>query len=383
MPGVPIDLHVPDLRALHERRSEKWSGLPADVLASTVAEMDFPLAEPVAAALEAAIRRGDTGYVPKRSPEVGDSLARFARRRMDWTIDPEQVTLVSDVMVGLVALCRELTRGGGAIAFATPAYPPFLVELELPGVSVFRLPLTAAGGHDLERLSAAIAEGVRVLVVASPHNPTGRVFSQAELAAVAELCAERGVWVLADEIHAPLTLPGAVHTPWLEVSAAAREYGIALTSASKAFNLAAFKTAFVVTASASARAVVERLPPTSDHVGLFGVIAAEAAFDSAEEWLDAVLAQLDVNRRVVGEQLAQLLPGVHFNPPQATYLAWLDCGELGLGDDPAEAFLRRGRVALSRGLDYGSQGAAHVRLNFGTSPSLVAEMVTRMRMSLR
>jgi cysteine-S-conjugate beta-lyase len=190
------------------------------------------------------------------------------------------------------------------------------------------------------------------------------------------------VWVLADEIHAPLTLSGAVHTPWLEASSAARECGIALTSASKAFNLAAFKTAFIVTASPAARSVVERLPPTSDHVGLFGVIAAQAAFDSGDEWLDAVLAQLDVNRRVLGQELAQHLPGVHFNPPQATYLAWLDCGELGLGDDPAETFLRRGRVALSRGLSYGSQGAAHVRLNFGTSPSMVTEMVARMRMSL-
>ncbi len=216
-----------------------------------------------------------------------------------------------------------------------------------------------------------------MLVLANPHNPTGRVPSHQELAELAERCAERGIWVLADEIHAPLTLAGARHTPWLEVSDAAREYGIALTSASKAFNLAGLKAALVVTASERARAAVTRLPPLSDRAGLLGVVAGEAAFDAGDEWLDAVLAQLDANRAQLAAALGAL-PGIACTPPDATYLAWLDCRALGLGDEPAETFLARGRVALSRGLDYGPPGAGHVRLNFATSPELLAETVRRI-----
>lgn len=154
---------------------------------------------------------------------------------------------------------------------------------------------------------------------------------------------------------------------------------MALTSASKAFNVAGLKAALAVTASGPARDAVRRLPPLSERAGLLGVVAAEAAFIDGDPWLDAVLAQLDANRALLSDRLGAELPAVAWTPPQATYLAWLDCRALGLGEDPAATFLTRGRVALSRGLDYGRTGAGFVRLNFGTSPELVAEMVRRMR----
>jgi cysteine-S-conjugate beta-lyase len=184
--------------------------------------------------------------------------------------------------------------------------------------------------------------------------------------------------VLADEIHAPLVLPGATHTPWLEVSDAARAHGVALTSASKAFNVAGLKAAVAVTASGRARDAVGRLPALDERAGLLGVVAAEAAFADGDPWLDAVLARLAANRSLLAELLAGELPVMAWTPPQATYLAWLDCRALGLGDDPAAAFRARGRVALSPGLEYGSPGAGFVRLNFGTSPELVTEAVRRM-----
>jgi cysteine-S-conjugate beta-lyase len=221
-----------------------------------------------------------------------------------------------------------------------------------------------------------------VLVLASPHNPTGHVSTLGELAAIAERCAEHGAWVLADEIHAPLTLPGATFTAWLEVSDAAREIGVSLTSASKAFNVAGLKSALVVTASEHSRDLVTGLGAQHDHSGLLGAIAAEAAFRDGDPWLDAVLQQLDANRAWLASELPARLPEIGWRPPQATYLAWLDCSGLGLGDESAEVFLRRGRVALSRGLDYGPEGAAHIRLNFATSPEHLNETLTRMRAAL-
>jgi cystathionine beta-lyase len=373
-----IDLTVPPLAELEARRSEKWTGHGPGVLSSTIAEMDFPTAPPVAEALRAAVDRGDLGYASAAIPELADAFAGFARRRLGWTVDPDAVTLVPDVMVGIEALATALAGDARRVAFASPAYPPFFANPPRIGLQVRPVPLRADGALDLDALDAELAGGTRIFLLANPHNPTGRVLPRDELAAIAETCAAHDAWVLADEIHAPLVLPGAVHTPWLEVSDAARERGVSLISASKAFNLAGLKAALLVTASDRAADLVARLPPQSDHAGLLGVLGAEAAFRDGDPWLDAVLAQLDDNRRLLRERLDLELPEVLWTPPEGTYLAWLDCRALGLGDDPSAAFLERGRVALGTGPRYGAEGAGFVRLNFGTSPELVTETVRRM-----
>lgn len=373
-----VDLRVPDLATLHQRRSEKWSGHQPDVLASTVAEMDFPLAPEITAALHEAIDRHDLGYTPPADTGLPTAFASFARRRLDWAVDPDQITLVPDVMAGLIELSRALVAPGEQVAFFTPAYPPFFDELPQAGVKLAQLPLTAGGEADLDTLEASFAGGVRILVLTNPHNPTGQIVPQPVLEQIADLCVGYAAWVLADEIHAPLVLEGATYTPWLEVSDAARECGIALTSASKAFNVAGLKAALVITASDRARDVVRRLPLLTDRVGLLGVIAAEAAFLHGDGWLDAVRKQLAVNRRLLGQLLEAQLPDITWRPPEASYVAWLDCRALSLGDDPAATFLDRGRIALSRGLDYGREGAGFVRLNFGTSPEHVTDAIMRM-----
>lgn len=359
------------------RRSEKWADQRSGVLASTVAEMDFEVAEPVSAALRGALDRHDLGYTPSKVPALADAFAGFAARRMGWTVDPGQVVPVTDVMVGVASLCRALSEPGGVVAFASPNYPPFFSELPREGVSLREVGLEPDGALDLGGLRSALAAGARVLVLTSPHNPTGRVFPRAELQAIAEVCAEHDTWVIADEIHAPLILSGATHTPWLEVSDAARERGISLTSASKAFNLAGLKCALAVTASPRSRDGLARLGDQTDHVGLLGVIAAEAAFTHGDSWLDALLAQLHANRSLLLGRLAGELPQIRCTPPQASFIAWLDCHELGLGEDPAATFLRHG-VALSPGLAYGRAGAGFARLNFGTGPELLGEILDRM-----
>lgn len=371
-----IDLHVPALAELHARRSLRWAAHPPDVLVATIAEMDFPLAAPISAALRAAIDRSDLGYTPPAPPRLREAFAGFAARRLGWRVDPEQVSLAPDVMAAVIELCRALAAPGGTVGVATPAYPPFLTELAGAGVRLRMLPLREDGTIDPAGLDA-----LSVLVLVNPHNPTGRIAPRAELTALAEDCAERGIWVIADEIHAPLAPPGVVPA-WLEVSDAARERGIALTSASKAFNVAGLKAALVVTASAAARDVVARLPDLAERAGLLGVLAAEAAFADGDAWLDAVLARVAANRAVLTAALAADLPEVRWSPPGATYLAWLDCRALGLGDDPAARFLARGRVALSHGPAYGPPGAGFARMTLATSPGMVREAVRRMAASL-
>jgi cystathionine beta-lyase len=201
---------------------------------------------------------------------------------------------------------------------------------------------------------------------------------------VAELAATHGVTVISDEVHAPMTMAGAVHVPFLSASDAAAENGAALVSASKAWNLAGLKCAAIVSASDSmdarlARDLPKHLPY---HAGHFGVLANVAAFEQGDEWLDALVLHLERNRAALAALLDEYLPSVGYRPPEAGYLAWLDCRALGLGDDPAEAFLERGRVALSPGPPFGPGGAGHARLNFGTSSALLEEAVRRMSTAL-
>jgi cystathionine beta-lyase len=370
------------LQRLRHRRSVKWARYPDDVLPAWVAEMDFPLAEPVREALANAVELGDCGYAWPERIGLGEAFADFAARRWSWEVDPTAVSPSPDVVGAIVALLGAIARPGDPVVINTPVYHPFFGVIEQLGCELAEAPLVE-GRLDPEAIERRFAAGARALILCSPHNPSGGVPSQEELAAIAAAAERHGAWVLADEIHAPLALPGATHVPFLTVSAAAAERGIALCSASKAFNLAGLHCAQIVTASASAAAVVAGLPFGATHCGHLGAIASVAAFERGDPWLDSVIAVLDHNRSLLAELLAERLPEAGYEPPRAGYLAWLDLRPYGLGDDPSEPLLERGRVALSPGPQFGPQGAGFVRLNFGTSPALLEEIVVRMATAVR
>jgi cystathionine beta-lyase len=272
---------------------------------------------------------------------------------------------------------RALTDPGDRVILSTPVYHPFFALIEELGCELAEAPLRD-GELDVEAVERRFAEGARTLILCSPHNPAGSVPSAEQLTALAEAAERHGAWILADEIHAPLTLPGADHTPFLTVSEAAAECGISFCSASKAFNLAGLQCAQIVTASERAAAVIEGLPFGATHCGHLGAIASAAAFRSGHAWLDEVIAVLDHNRRLLGELLAAHLPEAGYVEPGAGYLAWIDLRAYGLGEDPSERLLEDGGVALSPGPQFGPQGSGFVRLNYGTSPALLEQIVGRM-----
>jgi cystathionine beta-lyase len=207
------------------------------------------------------------------------------------------------------------------------------------------------------------------------------VHTAEELAAVAALADRYGVRVVADEIHAPLTAGGVDFVPYLSVPGA--ESGLSLMSASKAWNLAGLKAALAVAGPAAA-ADLALLPEEVGHgPSHVGVLAHTAALRDGTAWLDALLTGLDANRRLLTTLLADHLPDIAHRPGEGTYLAWLDCRALGLGDDPAQIFLERGRVALSAGPHFGTGGTGHVRLNLATSPEILTEAVRRMASAVR
>lgn len=368
------------LDELRERTSAKWRVHPRDVLPLWVAEMDVPLAGPVVRALTEAIAQGDTGYA--EGTAYAEALDGFARKRWGWEgVVAERTMTVADVMTGVVEVLKVVTGPGDAVVVNCPAYPPFYAFVEHMDRSVVEAPLGAGHRIDFAALEAAFRQAVAggrraAYLLCSPHNPTGTVHTALELASVAELARAHGVRVVADEIHAPLVLPGAEFVPYLSLPGA--DDAFSLMSASKAWHLAGLKAALAI-AGPGAAEDLGRIPWEVSHgPSHLGVIAHSAALRHCGEWLDSVLAGIDDNRRLLAALLAEQVPQVRCRQPEGTYLAWLDCRALGLGDDPAAAFLEHGRVALTSGTAFGTGGAGHVRLNLATSPEILTEAVRRM-----
>ena len=372
------------LEQLRSRTSAKWRRHPPEVLPLFVAEMDVVLAPAIVEAVSAAVRTGDTGYAYGSS--YAEALADFAAQRWGWRFDVEATASVADVMRGVVALLGLLTGPGDAVVLNSPVYHPFYRYLAGMGRRVVEAPLGSDLRIDLRSLDAALADAAAggrrcVLLLCNPHNPTGTVHTRTELVAAGELAARHGARVLVDEIHAPLVYAPAEHVPYLSLAVGANAF--ALLSASKGWNLAGLKAAVAVAGELAVEELASLPAEVSHGASQIGVIAHVAALRGGGPWLDALLDALDANRAALGELLAAALPGVRYRPPEGTYLAWLDCRDLGLGEDPAAAFLQRGRVALSPGPDFGTGGGGHARLNFATSPEILAEAVARMAASVR
>ena len=368
------DLTLEDLR---RRTSVKWREYDPDVLPLWVAEMDVRLAEPIARAVTQAVAEGDTGY--PHGSGYAEAFAAFAAGRWSWdAVDPDRTALVADVMTGIVEAIGLVSEPGDPVVVNPPVYPPFFGFIEHANREVVEALLGDDGRLDLDSLEAAFihagASGRPVTyLLCNPQNPTAVVHTADELAGVAALAQTYGVRVVADEIHAPLVAQGFV--PYLSVPGTSDAFS--LVSATKAWNLAGLKAALLV-AGERATADLERLSwVVADGPSHFGDLAHTTAFREGGPWLDALHADLAANRVLLAELLATHLPGARWAEGPATFLAWIDCRQLGLGDDPAAAFLERGRVAVNSGLPF-RNGAGHVRLNFGTTPEVLTEALERM-----
>lgn len=370
---------------LRRRQSAKWKVYGDDVLPAWVAEMDFPIAEPIRRVLRAAIDDHDAGYADPRG--LGGATAPWAKETWGWELSPKDVHVVADVVTGIAEVLSVATAPGDQVLIESPVYRPFATTPAQLGRRVVTAPLLLEDGAyqpDLEAIERAYAGGARAHLLCSPHNPSGMTYSPAQLARIAELADHHGVLIISDEIHAPLLLPGGAHHPFPTVSAAAARCSIVMTSASKSWNLAGLKAAMMIACGERGRAELRKLPEALPyHAGHLGVLATRAALGEGQAWLASVQQILTRNRALLGELLAEHLPAVKWIPQRAGYLSWLDCRALGLGDDPARAFLSRGKVALSSGPMFGVEGAGFARLNIACPRGLLEEAVRRMAAALR
>lgn len=372
-----LDHTVDELRRDHT--SIKWRAYPDDVLPLWVAEMDAAPCDAVLAAVTDAMRRGDTGYAGTGT--YAAAFTSFADAQWGWGPHPRATIQVTDVLTGIARLIELFTAVGGPVVVSSPTYNAFYIVIDSVGRRVVDAPLTEEGRLDLDALADAFrrvtADGSpAAYLLSNPHNPTGTVHSADELARLATLAGEHGVRVISDEIHAPLVYATSTFTPYLTVPGA--EAGVTVTAASKAWNLAGLKAGLLVPGAAALPDVKRLHPFVTMGASHLGTIAQSAAWASGRDWLARLVTELDDNRRLLADLVTEQLPGVRMVVPEATYLAWLDCRALGLGDDPAEVFRKRGRVALSPGPHFGARGTGCARLNFATSPTILREAVTRM-----
>ncbi len=377
--AVPSPFDDLQLSELRRRTSAKWRYFPEDVLPLWVAEMDAYVAQPIVEAVHEAMLLGDTGY--PAGPRLQRAIASFAADRWAWSFEPETAITMTDVMTGVLEATRKISNPGDPIVLTPPIYPPFASVTKLLDRPVIPAPLSSEKRLDLNNLESAFATatksgGTPVLLLSNPHNPSGAVNTPEELTEVARLARSYGARVVSDEIHAPLIMPTSTFTPYLSVEGTGPD--ISLTSASKGWNIAGFKAAIMVGGDDAIAEVKELDHRTGTHPGHIAIIAHSAAYDHARAWLDGAIAGIDRNRHLLARLLEQHLPGTCYTPPESTYLAWIDCRALELGDDPAKIFLDLGRVALNSGIPFGDGGAGFVRFNLATSPAIITEAVERM-----
>lgn len=374
-----------NLAELHTHRSEKWRGFPHDVLPLPVAEMDFPVAEPIKALLTEMVAHSDLGYLGP-IPELGLGFKKFAAERWNWTVDEKQVRAATDVGVAVVEILRVFTQPGDSILISSPVYHNFYTWINETKLTLVDAPFVRTGDEatnpwviNWDSIEKAYASGIKVHLLCSPHNPLGFIYAKQDLLKIVALAKKHDVLVISDEIHAPLTFPGETFVPILSLGSDAESVAVCVTAASKGWNIAGLKCAILISQNEQMNSKLANLAPAMHYrASLLGGFATAVAFADSGVWLDTVLAQLDHNRHLIKKLLAEKLPTVRYHIPQNSYLAWIDVASLNLGADPSVALVEKARVAFNPGHTFGKQCDQYVRLNFATSPEIITEAIDRI-----
>jgi cystathionine beta-lyase len=365
--------HPPERRGSDSIKWGRYAG--RDVLPLWVADMDFAVAPPILEALHRRVDHGVFGYA-EPWPSVVESVVEHLEREYGWAVDPAWIVWLPGLVTGLAVACR---AAGGAAFTATPIYPPFLSAPE----RLVTAPLRRAGERwewDLPAVEAALTPECRLFLLCHPHNPVGRVWDEAELAAVDALAERHGLVVCSDEIHCGLVLDaGRRHRPFAALSRAAALRSITLMSPSKTFNLPGLGCAFAVVPDEALRRAFRRaMRGIVPHVNVLGLVACEAAFRHGAEWHRALLDYLRGNRDRVRAAVGAL-PSLKTTAVEATYLAWIDARGTGLANP--QRHLEAAGIGLSAGADFGPRGVydGFVRLNFGCARPVLDEALARLR----
>lgn len=345
-----------------------------------VADMDFPCAQPVIEALHARVDRRIFGYSSNQTDEYHAAVCGWFRRRYGWKIPEGDVVFSPGVVPAINYLVAILTEPGDGVLIQTPVYYPFARAIRNNGRRVVENPLVNRDGRyemDLEDLERkARASGARLLILCSPHNPVGRVWTRDELQSLGDVCERNGIVIVSDEIHCDLTRKGVAHKPLETVLPGYRDRIVTATAPSKTFNLAGMQLSNIVIHDKALRAKWNEYTERIGGMGPspFAIVAAQAAYDSGSEWLTQVCDYLDGNAAFLAGFLAERLPASRYRAPEGTYLVWIDLGAYGPSSEAiVKRLVREAKVLFEAGTLFGAQAEGYVRVNIACPQSLLAE----------
>ena len=362
------------LEELRRRTSIKWTRFEPDVIPMFVAEMDVRTPRPIVEALQHAMDEGDFGY--PEEPLYQESYVDFAKWRWGWETEANNFITSGDVMQGMRYALEASSERGDKVVFNPPIYPPFRQITDATKRTPVEVPLID-DRLDLEGLERAFADGAKVFLLCSPHNPTGTIHTRDELTTVAELAKQHGVTVISDEIHSPFA--GEEFTPFLSLPNLGKAF--LSTSAAKAFNLAGLKAGLLAASEESQETLAELPSYVHEATSHLGVIGHSAGLTHCRDWLLELQAEVAANKQFFAELIKERIPELTYEPSQGTYLAWLDCSPLGL-ENPAEFFHEQARVRFNFGTDFAPESQQFARVNLATSRDIIDEAVKRMRDAL-
>ena len=389
MTGTAFDLPLEVLRA---RQNVKWRKYAPDVLPAWVAEMDFSVAYPIRRAIERTVREQDYGY-PQRNGQNAELLLAqaFADRMQDrfgWTADPALVQPLADLVQGTFAALWAFADANDGIILQIPAYPPFHSSIAETGRRLVPHRLHSDGSRhtlDTAALEGLVDARTRVILLCNPQNPTGRMFSRAELLEIGRIAIARDLVIVSDEIHADLVYDGRRHIPIASLSPEIAARTVTITSPTKSFNIPGLRCGVMHFGDAALLARFRARVP--GHMlgapGIIGIDATVAAWAESQPWLDRVLVQLHANRARLDAFLAIELPQVKWHQPEATYLGWLDCSALRLPGTAFDFFHNKARIAFSPGEAFDPACKDFVRINFATSTAILDQILDRMATAVR
>lgn len=386
-----------DFSELRDRRcsdSIKWRKYSEDILPMWVADMDFLSPEPVIRTLRERIEHGFFGYPDCISddPDQPSILQQVIVERMarlyHWQVQPEEIIFVPGVVTGFNLASHALLSPAEAILVQTPVYPPILGAARETGVQgqEMELTLNPDGSYDIDWdvFEHSLTSPSKMFILCNPHNPVGKVFRKDELLRAAEICLRHGVMICSDEIHCDLVYSAYRHVPIAALDPEISKNTITLMAPSKTYNLAGLQCSFAIIQNAELRkrylhARVGLVP----WVNLMGMVAAQAAYQQGDSWLAQLMQYLKANRDFLFDYVAHELPGVKMGKPEGTYLAWLDCRQTELQQNPCQFFLEKGRVAFNDGEAFGKGGQGFVRMNFGCPRPTLIDGLERIKKALQ
>lgn len=352
-----------------------------DILPFWVADMDFEVAPAIQSAIEQRVAHSIFGYTV--APDgMAESVIAHLQNEYGWAVDPSWIVWLPGVVAGLAVSCRAYCPDGDEIVVNPPIYHHFYDAHEISRQTIVRVPLHKQGNrwtYDLDAMRAAFNDKTRLLMMCSPHNPTGTVFTPAELQAVAELCAEHDVIMISDEIHCDLVIdPAAQHYPTAAACPDSADRIVTLMSGSKTWNLAGLNCSFAIISNnelrerfkAACQSIVPLVPPLA-------YVATMAAYRDGGPWRQDLLEYLAGNYAYIQRELGSVR-GLTVEPIQATYLAWIDASSLGIED--TQGFFEQHGVGLSSGEQFGQP--QYVRLNFACPRQTLEQGIARMRLAV-